>query len=333
MTEVLVNLWMLKAKNGMYWYARDYLARIDAPCTMVLRKGALPQLRDELVREGSKVREVGAFGLLALAALALVSGRLVYTPTPHPIPLLRRQVIVLHDAYPFQGRLGRLKRLMFRAGVKMSGCVVAHINRSVCIPFLAELSLAGSRLLFAPNVPPVTSPRGSDERRHLPVRDDIVLGAFGTDSAKKNYELLLGTPPFAHRRIRLRIYGHKNAYVQALRHRFGETSFDVVSSEEATLDTFIASVDGVVSVAEGEGFGRPLASAIAAGLPCYLLESPSFKEFFEGNACLYASVPALVEGVLREDKVVSSQPHGFLSPQYASAIDSAAAMIRRMAQA
>lgn len=328
---LLLNLWMLKARNGMFWYARDYVLRTGRPCRVLLRRGAPAALRQAVQAQGWPCAELGPWGFAREMLGAVRRGSLVFTPTPHPVPFVRNQVTVVHDPYPFQGRLGRLKRGLFRFGVRSSGCVVAYINRSLCLDFLAPLRLPGRMQLFAPNVPPRLA-RPAIGQPEAAAAAPRTLGAFGTDSRKKHYALLLAAlAGLGDSAPALRIFGHENAYTGELRARFGAAAFTLVDADRTPLDEFMASVDAAVSVAEGEGFGRPLASAILAGMPCYLLDSPSFREFYEGLACLYADLPALLHGVARGDRARPVAAQGFTSPDYAHAIEHAVARLQNMA--
>ena len=330
LSMMLVNLWMLKSRNGMYWYALDYFKRVDVPTTFLVRKRKSSLFKNNLEDAGFEVKEVGLLGLAVTMLGCMLSGRFVFTPTPHPVPLLRNQVLVVHDLFPFSGRFGALKRLLFRFGIKTSGATIAHINRSICLSFLDQMALPqGSKFIFAPNVPPVLDDSVSGTAANARSQK-IMMGAFGTDSPKKSYESLLSHPAW-NGRLKLRIYGHDNNYVRRLRERFGANSFDLVSSDETSVSQFIQSVDGVLSVAQGEGFGRPLATAIAAKVPCHLLDSPAFREFFDGNARFYDDIASLLDGVARGERVRELRPTGFLSPDHGLAIDVAAAYMRRLA--
>lgn len=326
---MLANLWMLKAPNGMFWYAVDYLRRLGQPMQVIVRPGLLKVAVRELGGHGVQVHAVGFLGFLHHVTRAAARGEMVYTPTPHPVPLLPRQIITFHDAYPFMGRRGGLKLSLLKLGLSTSRCKVAYINRSAALPYLQALGLATSRLLFAPNMPPrVAATSGSSLLKPLVNKSTRVLGAFGTDSAKKRYaELLAALQDERFKgKLQLRLFGEDNHYVASLRAQFPHVEFAVVEPDQQSLTEFIASLDAVISIALDEGFGRPLATAIVAGVPCYLVDSPTFREFFAGLALLDDRIEALLEAALHssrqhEIKVTDSRSSGFLADEYGQAIN------------
>ena len=323
---IFVNLWMLRSRNGMYWYALDYLARIDASPVFIVRRGADQGIARELTEAGRRVIQVGAVGFARLALASLLQRRPIFTPTPHPIPFLANQMVVLHDPYPFRGLAGRLKHCLFLIGTATSRCKVAYISRHVCLPFLEASGIPASRQVFAPNIPPPAVERtpGTAEGR------DFRLVAVGTDSRKKRYERLLelGIP----HGMRLLIHGSRTPYVAELQGRFGTHSFTLITPQEQDLPAFMAKADAIVSVAEEEGFGRPLAMAILMGIPCHLLASAAFREFFEGNALLYPTIQALLKGLAERPAAPSRDwSRGFLGADYRRSIDDAVAQLQKMA--
>lgn len=329
---MLANLWMLNAPNGMFWYAVDYLREMSRPTLVLVRPHLLEAAQKALECDHIRVRACGLQGLLTSAAMAAWRGELLYCPTSHPIPWLRNQLVTFHDPYPFDGPKGRLKLRAFRWGARSSKCRIAYINRTVALPFLQELGVPEAKLLFAPNMPPAASSERR-QRRNEPDSSCIVLGAFGTDSEKKRYPELLETVERSkfRNKIHLRIYGEMNDYTRLLKNRYPRAHFDIVEPISMSLSEFIASLDGVVSVALSEGFGRPLATAIVAGLPCYLADSPTFREFFNGLALLSVSIDDLLTAAVerrRPDSPIGTEVGGFQSAVYTAAIDTAIHTLR-----
>ena len=81
-----------------------------------------------------------------------------------------------------------------------------------------------------------------------------------------------------------------------MRAQHSEAHISLYESDRVGLDEFMAGIDVLVSVAELEGFGRPIAAAMQSGIPCYLLRKPVFLEFFDG-AHFFDDVTGLVGGL------------------------------------
>jgi hypothetical protein len=97
----------------------------------------------------------------------------------------------------------------------------------------------------------------------------------------------------AHRFV-FALYGHPTPYYRGLQAAYPQLRLELVTSAKTAMDAFLVDAHGVVSVATHEGFGRPVALALAAGLPCLLLRSPVFEEFFGSSTALHNSVELLV---------------------------------------
>src|SRR5690606_20806105 len=144
---LVINLWHLKATNGMFYYACDYVRAIRAPAVVLLNRkfrqvepstlGDLPQ------------RRVGLLGYLGFWVELLWSRSPVFTPTPHPLPFIRRQLIVVHDSYPFRrtgGLICLVKKALLRISLATSRCKVAYINNTDSRRFVEKLVKAEERI-------------------------------------------------------------------------------------------------------------------------------------------------------------------------------------------
>ena len=290
---VIVNFYNLKNTNGLYYYALDYIKNNQAAIVKVLvRPKVAASVRAQF--PGLCVVECNLASFISEVLMGWMKGVFFYTPTPHPLPFISRQLIVLHDPYPFFGSLGKLKRFLLRLSLSTSRCLVGHINRSDAKDFITAVGVPDERQVFAPNIFPEVSGRRHQRRSSYAPR--LKVGLVGTDSPKKNYEGLFGeTMKAGHAdRFEFRIYGHKTPYLDGLNASFGAISQELVESDRSTLEDFLNSVDVVVSVAMNEGFGRPLAAALTAGVPCFLLEARVFREFFDGSAQFGSSIEEIV---------------------------------------
>jgi hypothetical protein len=292
---MLANLYPIKNANGLLWYAIDYL-RGAPPGTVVLCRSEFTVLvKNEL--PNANVIDCRWAVLAKYVAVAMLKRLRLVTFTPHPLPMYGNQVVVVHDDFPFLGRLGALKRTLFRIGALTSGCKVGYINRSNALRFAASVGVRQDRCFFAPNRTPVV-PRtvGAKALSHSP----DTIGLFGTDSPKKQYRELLDSAQRLGKtnRYRFRLYGAENAYTESLRREFPNADLKVVDSNKITMRSFLQNIDVAVSSSRGEGFGRPLAMALTLGIPTFLLESDTFREFFDDSAVFYSSIDELWEKLI-----------------------------------
>jgi glycosyltransferase involved in cell wall biosynthesis len=287
---IVANLVHIKAANGMFYYGLDYIAGMADEVRCILVRPALYGLARQRF-PGITVKSCSVTSWLAEIARARVRDDLIYTPTSHPIAGYRRQIIVVHDRYPFdvRSRSGRIKRSLLKTAIRLSGCDVGYVNRSDAQQFLCDLGVPQERTFFAPNRPLLDS--------IVPIRTPAsrrTVGLFGSDSPKKNYGALFEVVACSDQNMEFLVYGHDTPYLRAVMAAFPRISITLVKSDEAGLSQFLAMVDVVGSVAIGEGFGRPIASALYAGIPCVLLDAPVFREFFDGAATFSPTIADFV---------------------------------------
>ncbi len=293
---IVVNLWFIKHSNGLFHYGMDYAVALS------------PDVREIWVRDDTLARLVAArmptvpvrvFDAKSLVCAALATTRrrdTLFTPSSHPIPFVPRQTVVVHDSFPFEGKAGRVKRLLFRFGLFASRCVAGYVNRVDAHRFLEGCGIPPHRTRYLPN--PIGNRRAPAGYPAI-VGDRIVVGLFGSDSPKKNYDALFArTKPIARLSdLQWQIFGHENAYTQRLKRDYPSCAITVVASDTMTLDQFLDTIDVAVSAATGEGFARPVALSLMRGIPTWLLDTPVFREFYQGSARLFPTVAALVNAL------------------------------------
>jgi hypothetical protein len=325
---IVANLYPIKSTNGLYYYALDYLQEHSRLLRRVLVR---PTMAAEASRSlpGTEVVVCGWRQLLAEARRARRDGDLLFTPTPHPLPAIHRQWIVVHDAYPFlAGWRGLVKRAMLTLSLATSRCQVAYINRSDALQFVGSLGVSDERRVFAPNRFPE---RPALRARVAPWASPLIIGLVGTDSAKKNYARLFaalsafapGAP------LAFRVYGHDSAYLREVRQQSPHASITLVSSDRVSLDTFFQDIHVLASVATQEGFGRPIAAALLAGIPCVLVECAVFREFFDGAAIFQPDAQSVARFLVEAARTPPSNPR--YSPP-ADAVDAWKAANARLSQ-
>lgn len=276
---IVGNLYFIKNTNGLFYYGADYLKELTDQVREILVRPSLISAAESMFPKASIVVCENIYALWRHARQSERRGDVLYTPSSHPLPLIDRQWIVVHDAYPFLASTGKIKRLLLRLSLATSRCRVAYINESETFFFTQSLGVTSSRLIFAPNK--VSETKHPTRPIYKPTAQ-LAVGLVGTDSAKKRYDELLKAITMAGLlpSISFRFYGHRTAYFEGIRQRHPKADIKLEESDLQPLRDFLTNIDVLVSVAELEGFGRPIAAALIEGVPCFLLKRPVFLEFF-----------------------------------------------------
>lgn len=312
---IVANFYHLKNTNGLYYYGVDYLQEILGSIRVILVRESMRLAAQRSFPECTVIA-CNAFSLVAEIAQAAHRGDFVYVPSSHPMPFVSNQLAVIHDIYPMQGKIGRIKRLLMQLSLFSSHCRLGYINNSVMREFSEGLGMGPERLLFAPNKFPGPSAKAVIPP---PQSASTVVGLFGTDSAKKNYAELFAAVMAAGAvsQVAFRLYGHRTPYLEALIAQFPHISAELVESDACSIPAFFDRVDLIVSVADHEGFGRPIAAALLAGVPTLLMARPVFLEFFQGGAQFAADVPAVAAAMIAFDPATARPAVPYQAPNHA----------------
>ncbi len=315
---VIVNTFFIKRSNGLFHYGMDYAEALGSQVREVwARTDATAEAASRRL-PGRRVVRVSPLQLPWRLRAAARNGELVFTPSSHPLGLGARTVVVVHDCFPFQGKVGRIKKHLVRAGLRDPRISAAYVNRAEALAFLEDLGALAERMHYLPNkVGQLAAPR----RQPRMVGPAPRIGLFGSDSEKKNYASLFAAASRAHLGISpvWTIYGHKNAYTQSLQAHFGGCRIEVVDSDRCGIDEFVESLDLAVSPAIGEGFARPVALALQHGVPTFLLDCPVFREFYAGSAQLFGDIEELIGAIAALTPDTTLAPSRLASEQDLSA--------------
>lgn len=305
--KTVVNLWHLRSMNGMAFYAIDslYSSGLDRQTIFIFRSRTISNLFREKL--GCHIlfydSSLFSYAFLVLPLLFIYNwfvSVVVDSPTCHPLPFLRNQKIVLHDAYPFtHGGLAILRRLILYTSLFVSRTYIRYINKSDSLSFARSLS----RATFSPGISYVPN-RFPEPVAFAPLpfsTGRLVIGLAGSSSSKKNYAFLF-------ERMRVLGFNHVSFLVYGLyTHYLSEVvqstrfSVDVCDSNGNSFGQFFSSIHVLVNIAEYEGFCRPVAAAIASGVPVYLIDSPVMQEFYSGSdARIFPAVDNLLQAIARE---------------------------------
>ena len=299
MNNVIVNMWHIKNTNGLFFYSLDYINSLEKTHKIILRKGFPENKAIDRLKEKHNITNLNLLQYIMFYFKSFFSNIFIFTPSSHPLPFLKKQLIIVHDMYPFTGNKGWVKTLLFKTSVKLAKCNVGYINSSSVKKDLIELSIPEDKLLFCPNKFPIKS---EPSIALLPVDSSALkIGLVGTDSDKKNYHELF-TQVHRHKlekKIKFLIYGHNTDYYKKLRSSFQDLDISLIRSDNCQLECFFTKVNALISICTTEGFGRPIATALVNNLPTYLIRCDVFEEFFEGGAYFYQNIDDLLSGVLQ----------------------------------
>lgn len=295
---MLANLYFIKKSNGLFYYSIDYLRECRGSISKVLVRPGLKN-RLQALLPGVLVVECSMYRFLYEILIATNKGKFIFTPSSHPIPFINNQLVVMHDYFPFLGSVGWIKKCLFKLSLATSKCMIGFINQSDVKPYLIGLGYQEERLIFTPNKFPSEKKRGHDDFGRNRSITPLYVGLIGTDSSKKNYEALFESHLKTDLKIEVKyiMYGHQTCYYAQLIQQFPDLAIVLVDSDKFDLDSFFSRVSLIISVASNEGFGRPIASALLLGIPCYLIEQRVFREFYGSAAKFFGSIPLLVENL------------------------------------
>ncbi|WP_421225316.1 hypothetical protein [Aeromonas enteropelogenes] len=314
--DMVINLFNLKETNGMFFYALDYMADLDEEIShIIVNKRNYGKFVKSVGNK--KLKICGFWGYVYTLLTLFFTKSYIFCPTPHPVPFLRHQLVVLHDSFPFtQSKWAAFKKILFKCGVFFSSCDIGYINKTDSYHFVAANSSKRNKLLYLPNLIPSLDVGGQFRPLNCNLGNgSIHIGLFGSDSPKKRYSILFDSilayqnsnPNLA--KVCFYIYGHENLYSSKIINDYSTLNIQLVSSDDISLAQFIEKINVVVSVALTEGFGRPIAAAFRLGIPCFLLKTPVNDEFFQG-ACIYSDVDVLVDKLFKyfELNMIASIP-------------------------
>lgn len=327
---LIFNFYNIKATNGLFYYGLDCLVEnMDLVRSILVRPGMDGEISK--VCPNANVIICSKLRYFYELICARLKSDYIYTPTSHPLPLLNNQWIVLHDPYPFEsGKFAKLKYLLFKYSLMTSRCRVAYINCSEAKPFLERVGVSPDRMVFAPN----KFPEKND--RLLPIMINCgktVVGLFGTDSNKKNYNLIFDAVRCANLNsiLLFRIFGHDTEYFDLIKKNYPDIDIELVKSDMRTIDEFLLEVDVLASASTREGFGRPFASALLAGMRVELLDRPVFREFYTDGARFHDDIYSLVKA-LHLGCTIYKPNHKYVAPVVVvNAYFNAKAQLRQLA--
>ena len=299
---IYCNFWFIKDLNGMAFYGVDFVNAIaDMGYEIILikrRNVRLPIMQ----RSNVKIYDANFYQFLRIYILILFTRAVVYCPTLHGLPFVKKQVITLHDAYPFEKSSIKkiFNKIIFKCMLMNRNLTVATINKSIR---KSLISYKIKNFVYAPNSIMVKGQENGVGVFDKP--NKLRVGLIGTDSDKKNYASLFNaylSEGTCKKNVSFMIYGSFNPYVENLLQKYPELSLTFFNSSDMDLETFIHDeMDVLVSVAKHEGFCRPICYALLKQKPCLLINDPVFEEFYSEFADILDSESKIIQKLLLGD--------------------------------
>ena len=308
---MIINLSFLNATNGMFWYSVDKIKTIDYDKHIILCSKHVDKILREQMPD-SNIKTVSKFGAVAIIIYNYLffngSFKLI-TFTSHPLPFLSNQTIAFYDTYPFLGKLGLLKKMLFKIAVNTSKCRIGIINRSLSVPFLNQCGVKSDKIFFDSAFPTVKMSKLKS--RSTTPRTPLQVGLVGTDSSKKNYDTIFNAvlELSAQEKVEFIIYGTNNDYYRRLCVDYKNIKISLISSDNIEILDYFYQIDYLISAAKDEGYGRPMGLAAVVGVPMMLLKSDVFMEFFGETATFFDEVSDIVAFI------VNHRPPAFVRPR------------------
>lgn len=296
---IYCNFWFIKDLNGMAFYGVDFVNAIaDMGHEIILIKR--PNVRLPIIqRSNIRIYDANFYQFLRIYILILFTRSVVYCPTLHGLPFVKKQVITLHDAYPFEKSSIKkiFNKIIFKCILMNKNITVATINKSIR---KILISYKIKNFVYAPNS--IMIQGRENDIRVIDKSNKLRVGLIGTDSDKKNYATLFNaylSKGTYNKNVSFVIYGSFNPYVENLFQMYPELPLTFFNSSDMDLETFIHDeMDVLVSVAKHEGFCRPICYALLKQKPCLLINDPVFEEFYCEFADIFDSESQIIEKLL-----------------------------------
>ncbi len=204
----------------------------------------------------------------------------------------RVEVSVIYDTIPLRWAPRRSvrtvsRRFLSRVGSLSDRVVTVSEHSRRCL--ITDLGLPSERLSVIPCAVDPTSTERLERRRRSLARPGHVL-YVGRFAPHKNLERLVGAFPrsdYARAGGRLVLAGGTAEAIRRLEPaaRAAPAAIDLLASRsQPELEALLASADALVQPSLEEGFGLPVAEALAAGVPVAASRAPALPEVTAGAA-------------------------------------------------
>ena len=292
-SNLFINTWHIHNPNGMLYYCLSYLNNLKTKKTKIIL--VRNNINSEQIRKNLKnkdyiilklsIKKYFIFYIYLLVKTYLFKTE-IFTPSPHPLPLLKKQTIVIHDSYAFK-RINiaqNIKYYLLKFCLFFSETNIVYINHQDSLLFSKRISsfsiFKKIKLIYTPNKIDIL--KNINLRKNCE-KDKLYIGLSGSDSYKKNYEILIkDLIKMNAKNIEFVIFGFENNYTKAL-NSISSYKIQILDSSINKIENFLESIDYIVNLSKEEGFCRPIAYANSVGIKLLTIDTPVMREFYNNK--------------------------------------------------
>lgn len=296
--NLFINTWHIHKPNGMLYYCIEYLRDLKSEKQLIIlvrNKVNKSQIISNLENKKIKIYILSTLDyfiwILYLFVGTYIMNYEIFTPSPHPLPFINNQNIVIHDSYSFirKNMINFLKYYLLKFCLLFSKTNIIYINNQDSYSFSKRISRfflieKKINLFYIPNK--IRKINGLERFRNCK-KNYFCIGLSGSDSEKKNYESFIKElSKFKIKNLEIIIFGFKNKYTIELE-KISPYKIKIIDSSKNKINIFLENINCIVNVSKEEGFCRPIAYANSASIPLLTIDTPVMREFYDNKSSIF----------------------------------------------
>ena len=297
---ILINLFFMNSITGMSYYALDYLESLrkeNFSFTLITSNKIVSNFFKEKFPDSEifYANNFFKFTIFLIKFRFLYKKFFIYTPTSHPIPLIKNQIVILHDVYVFKdGLKGKIKEFLFKISLHFSSSKVGFINRSISGKFLEKINCES---IYLPNL--YKNIRKVSEIINLKKINKLKIALTGTSCLKKNHQNILQNQITLNKKLFFYLYGDHTKYSEYLIKKFSNLNLGFIDSNYINIRDFLKGIDILIVQNKYEGFCRPILIALTMGKLVIAPKAEVYNEFYKDCLIYYENNNDLINILAR----------------------------------
>ncbi len=226
---------------------------------------------------------------LAIKLLFKSKGQMIVSTTHHGLPILKGQIITIHDLRPYHHPDSFMQSIYFRWLLPR---LLKRCHHVLTVSESVKKQIAECYLFSEKNISVIYNSVDAKEFDNSQKKKPFIL-AVGSSWKHKNIHTLFDANAFWQKKYRLIIVCGRTEYADFLQQRINflglQDSVDLRHELSfSDLKSLYASASALVYPSVDEGFGIPPIEAMASGTPVIVSDIPVFHEVL-GRSAIYVS--------------------------------------------